>query len=919
MSSTSWSRKTTRSRWERLEELFNRAVDLPDEQRSDFVLREAGDDLELREELLGLLACDTGKRTGPLTHALGEALDSTTRDKRRAHLGKTVGNYKLMSVLGHGGTGTVYLGERADSQYSAQVAIKIVDSAAVHCDLATRFRAERQILASLNHPNIARLMDAGETDDGQPFLVMEYVQGEPLDRYCDERKLDIHARLRLFLEICSAVQYAHQNLVVHRDLKPANILVTTEGIAKLLDFGIAKLLDPGSNLSALALTRMNDRLLTPEYASPEQILGKPVTTTSDVYALGVVLYELLTGMRPFVVAATASQLELERSICVTDPPRPSTTLQRVTGSEAADDQHSPAKVALCRSLTPERLERRLSGDLDSIIMRALRKEPQHRYGSVDQLVADIRRYLANEPVQARQGNWLYYSQRFVHRNALGVAAGALIFILTLAFAISMSVQMRRTEAERDRATRQQIRAENVSGFMLNVFAGANPFQNPQKDVTALELLDRAAKSIRDDLTLQADVRAQLLEVIGKAYLGLGKSNQAIENLRESLHIWNPSQAADLPQVDSVLRELGNALRVAGNFAEADRVFQQAFRTLNAGEREESINHARLLTDFGRLELARGHPKEAEKFLSRSLEMTRKYAGAQHRDVASVLSELASAQIWNDDLKGAEESARGAITIFSNAAKEELYPDRLMAELLLADVLTLRGLFDEASKLYEHAIAAQRSLYGSTSHRVAESLGALADIRLAQNRPAEAASIARQALDANYGLSLENHHTTGYLKAMLARALIGLSKNDEAEGELRAALAIFSKTLSADHPYVASAEYFLGEVLLLTDRLPEAEETFTASMDRWHRTNSSAWRVARSASALGEVEFRQGKFADAERHLLESYKVLVAAKGADRDTIAKARERITRFYTERGQLEKLNALLASTRNVGAVGN
>jgi predicted Ser/Thr protein kinase len=295
MTSTSWSRKTTRSRWERLEELFNRAVDLPEDAREKFIVDETGDDAELREELTGLLACDTGKRTGPLTHALGEALDSTTRDKRRAHLGKVVGNYRLASVLGHGGTGTVYLGERADSQYSAQVAVKIVESAAVHGDLATRFRAERQILASLNHPNIARLMDAGESEDGQPYLVMEYIQGEPLDKYCDDRKLDVQARLRLFLEICGAVQYAHQNLVVHRDLKPANILVTTDGVAKLLDFGIAKLLDPGSGSSALALTRMNDRLLTPEYASPEQILGKPVTTTSDVYALGVVLYELLTA------------------------------------------------------------------------------------------------------------------------------------------------------------------------------------------------------------------------------------------------------------------------------------------------------------------------------------------------------------------------------------------------------------------------------------------------------------------------------------------------------------------------------------------------------------------------------------------------------------------------------------------------
>src|SRR5687767_11847846 len=276
--------KIVDERWERLQDLFSRAVGLPESEREAFVSAETGNDKDLRDELLELLACDTGRSTGPLTHALGAAIDATTRDRRKALVGRVVGNYKLVSILGHGGTGTVYLGERADRQYSAQVAVKIVDNATIHGDLGMRFRAERQILASLNHTNIARLLDAGETSDGQPYLVMEYVHGEPVDRFCDRAQLDLRARLELFLQICAAVQYAHQNLIVHRDLKPANILVTAEGAPKLLDFGIAKLLDVGNDAAAaLALTRLNDRLLTPEYASPEQILGRAVTTASDVY------------------------------------------------------------------------------------------------------------------------------------------------------------------------------------------------------------------------------------------------------------------------------------------------------------------------------------------------------------------------------------------------------------------------------------------------------------------------------------------------------------------------------------------------------------------------------------------------------------------------------------------------------------
>ena len=407
---------------------------------------------QMRAELLELLACDNGGgRTGPLTLALGAALDTTTRDRRKALVGRILGNYKLVSVLGHGGTGTVYLGERADRQYSAQVAVKIVDNGTMQGELGLRFRAERQILASLNHANIARLIDAGETEEGNPYLVMEYVHGEPLDRYCDREQLGLRERLQLFLDICGAVQYAHQNLVVHRDLKPANILVTAEGAPKLLDFGIAKLLDAGEAAAAMALTRMNDRLLTPEYASPEQILGRPVTTASDVYALGVVLYELLTGLRPYTVPASASQLELERSICITDPLRPSAAVKRARESGPLEGQSEILAVAAARKLTPEKLQKRLIGDIDAIVMRALRKEPQHRYNSIEQLASDIRRFLTREPVQARQGNWLYYSQRFIRRHAFGVSAGAAFVVFLVVFATVSTIQAQRIAAERDRA------------------------------------------------------------------------------------------------------------------------------------------------------------------------------------------------------------------------------------------------------------------------------------------------------------------------------------------------------------------------------------------------------------------------------------------------------------------------------------
>ena len=495
--------RSSGDRWERLQELFSRAVELPGAERPAFVARETAGDTELRTELLELLACDNGggARTGPLTLALGAALDTTTRDRRKALVGRVLGNYKLVSVLGHGGTGTVYLGERADRQYSAQVAVKIVDSGTMQGELGLRFRAERQILASLNHANIARLIDAGETEEGNPYLVMEYVHGEPLDRYCDRQQLGVRERLQLFLDICSAVQYAHQNLVVHRDLKPANILVTAEGAPKLLDFGIAKLLDAGdAAAAAMALTRMNDRLLTPEYASPEQILGRPVTTASDVYALGVVLYELLTGLRPYTVPASASQLELERSICITDPLRPSGAVKRARESGPLEGQSEMLAVAAARKLTPDRLQKRLVGDIDAIVMRALRKEPQHRYNSIEQLASDIRRYLTREPVQARQGNWLYYSQRFIRRHAFGVTAGVAFVVFLVTFGIVATIQAQRIAAERDRVKLENARAEKVVDLHGQHVRGCGPIHVLRERKGKAEVRGRTSGGCRPQRT-----------------------------------------------------------------------------------------------------------------------------------------------------------------------------------------------------------------------------------------------------------------------------------------------------------------------------------------------------------------------------------------------------------------------------------
>jgi serine/threonine protein kinase len=894
------------AQWERLQDLFSKAVDMPASERDAFVSSETSGDPELREELLELLECDSGLATGPLTHALGAALDASSRERRKALVGKIIGNYRVVSVLGHGGTGTVYLAERADRQYSVQVAIKIVEAATVFGDLGARFRAEGQILARLNHPNISALLDAGETNEGQHYLVMEYIHGEQLDRYADRQSLDLRSRLQLFLEICGTVQYAHQNLVVHRDLKPANILVTSYGTPKLLDFGIAKLLEPGDTTAGLALTRMNDRLLTAEYASPEQILGQRVTTASDVYALGVVLYELLTGVRPYSVPAPASQLDLERLICTGDPKRTSTTLRNLILDGTAHGGPDVTAIAHARGLTADKLHKRLLGDLDAIVARALRKEPQQRYTSVEQLAADVRRYLDSKPVQARQSNWVYDSNRFIRRHAFGASAGTIFTAVGIAFVIAMSIQTKRIAAERDRATQESSRAEAVSDFMLQVFSASDPSSSQGHETTARELLDNAGKRIRGDLTQQPEVRVRLLQAIGKTYRRQGQYKQARDVLDEALQLRTLLQDPDASKVSALLLELATVQMAMGD-SRSQQTIREAISLLQQSHNEHSSTYAELLRTRGILEHQKADLASAKNDFEKSLALYRDLRGPLHPSVADVLSDLSDVALWEDDLQAAENLNRQAVDIY-NQAFPEGHPDRVGAERKLGEILMMEGRTAEAAARLERVLSQAIRLFGENHFQVAQIYLTLADIKAAQGQLDEAENYERRSLS-TYRRSIgEEHFQTAFARASLAMILIRRDKLTEAEFLLRGALKNYERVLPPDHQYVASAEYFLGEILLRRGRLSDAEVTLRASMDRWKRTEAPVWRVFRSQSALGEVLCREGKYEDAERYLLESYRALATDRKADQDARIRARERVVRFYQERGEPQKFQALI-----------
>ncbi|MEM6336796.1 MAG: serine/threonine-protein kinase, partial [Bacteroidota bacterium] len=550
--------------WTEIKRLFEAASDLPAAERRAFLDAECPPDL--RAEVDALLIADEGETAfmeAPAAEGVGLELGGQTVELAT---GQRIGPYKLLTELGRGGMGVVYLAERADGTYTQRVALKLVRADAAQLS-SSRFRAERQILARLAHPNIARLLDGGLSDpvpgapDGLPYLVMEYVAGEPLTQYADRRRLSVKDRLTLFQQACEAVAFAHQNLVVHRDLKPGNILVeqTDEGPGrvKLLDFGIAKLLDETEEDQPF-ITRTSAGLMTPAYAAPEQVRGTGVTTATDIYALGVILYELLTGRRPYDTVGL-SPAELERVICGTEPSRPSTMATRVVDSDATRSV-TPAELAGMRSTEPSALASTLSGDLDAIILKALSKEASRRYAAAGELGDEIGRHLRGEPVEAREPTWGYRASRFVRRNTAAVAAGAAVLALLIGLAGVSTYAAVTVAEERDRAQLEADKATQTVDFLSEMLGAANP-EVQGRDVTVRALLDSAVVRLDTAFTDQPDVRASVLHAIGQSYVGLGRYQDAVPLLQECRELLG---AADPSRLEAnCLTQLGYALSEGG--------------------------------------------------------------------------------------------------------------------------------------------------------------------------------------------------------------------------------------------------------------------------------------------------------------------------------------------------------------------
>ncbi len=647
----------TPEQWQHVKDLFQAALERPPEERRQFVIDSSEGNENLVREVVSLLGFDARASTfieAPATAVVPELF--TLQPSR--FIGKRIGPYRIVEEIGHGGMGAVFLAERADEQYEQRVAIKLVKTGFDNVFITTRFLNERQILANLDHPNIANLLDGGTTEDGSPYLVMEFIDGLPVDQYCDTHKLPITERLKLFRTICAAVAHAHRNLIIHRDLKPSNVLVTNQGIPKLLDFGIAKILS--SQFSALPTDRTaaTVRLMTPDYASPEQVRGENITTSSDIYSLGVLLYKLLTGHHPYRLKKNLAQ-EIERVVCGQEPERPSTIVTRTEAGPANNGSTrttvTPRSVSSDRDTQPAKLRRLLGGDLDNIVLMSMRKEPQRRYSSVEQFSEDIRRHLEGLPVLARKDTLIYRSEKFLTRHKFGVAAAAMVLITLIAGIVGTAWQARVARTERARAEQRFNDVRRLANsFMFEVHDSVQnlPGSTATRQLLvarALEYLNSLAQESADDPSLQRELVT--------AYIRIGNVQG------------NPSNA-NLGDRDGAMQSYRQALLISGQLASTNPTDAQARRWL--GVIREKMSDVQAVT---------GDIAGAVESAQSSLAAFKSLAEADPNNVAAQQS-LAISHIKvgdvlgnpnfpnNSDRRGSIENYRSSLTILQSLDRSD---------------------------------------------------------------------------------------------------------------------------------------------------------------------------------------------------------------------------------------------------------
>jgi serine/threonine protein kinase len=836
-------------RFRQIETAFEQALDWPSAERLSRLLEVHGDDPELCREVEAMLAGnDGGSMIGDSVRqaVLAGSFEAGTFEDR---VPEKIGAYRVLGEIGRGGLATVLLAERHDDAYRMQVAIKLVRRGLDTADLLLRLRQERQILARLDHPHIARLLDGGSTEDGRPYVVMELIEGLPIDRYCLEHQLGLRARLQLFAAVGKAVAYSHRNLIIHRDIKPANILVTPNGEPKLLDFGIAKLLrpeehDPGN----AAHTSPGLRLLTPEYASPEQIEGRPLTTATDVYSLGILLYELLTGERPYRREPGASRLPTQARSSPPEPPSVRSRRLQAAGRGAGTPEtpDTPGTSAL-----PAIAAARLHGDLDTIVLAALRLEPERRYASVEQMVDDVERYLDDLPIKARPDSRVYRARKFVRRHRAGVAAGLALVGILLTGTVVTTRQAILAEQQRVRAEAQSQRTARVSELLVRIFEVADPGEARGNTITAREILDRAADNLEKEIGDQPEDLAAMAETMGRVYRGLGllepagRLHQIALERRRAL--WGDHNA----EVARSLALLGELRFDQGRLQESQELVNAAYETRRQLLGDEHPDTLQSRNDLAALRFHRGDFQGAAELFRLNLATRRRQLGENHLDVAAACDNLANVLLRLGNAAEAEQLFRHALVLRLGLLGEG-HPEVVATRGDLAGLLHSAGRVAEAEPLYRQVLADQIRLLGKDHIHVAVTATNLAALLRDRGQLAEAETLLERAIEIQRLSRGQDSLYVSYPLMNLADVCRrrGAEFFDRAEALYREALAIRQKTLKKGHPDLAAPLEGLARLeLARLEQTPAGGERLAAAR--------TALALAEEAGALRRPSFPQG--------------------------------------------------------------
>ncbi len=859
-----------REHWQRLQELFEAALEQPEPARAAFLDRACGDDTALREAVARLLREDaTGDQA--LHAGIGAAAAEVAISGSSQRIGERFGAWRIVSHIADGGMGAVYLAERDDGEYQQRAAVKLLNPAFVSATAKARLEAERQILAGLTHPNIARLLDGGRTDDGVPYLVLEYVDGEPIDAWCENQALDTTARLRLMAKVCRAVDYAHRNLVVHRDLKPSNILVDARGEPQLLDFGIAKLVE-----NEAGLTRSGQRVLTPSHASPEQVTGGPVTTATDIYALGVLLYEVLAGRTPYSTEPS-SAVALAREIVEGKPAPPSSAVT------ADSSRRIAAAQARGQRLTPARLARELAGDLDNIVLMALRKEPERRYASAEALAEDIERSLAHLPIRARPDSIGYRAGKFLRRHRVAVPVSAIALLLALGSGAWFTWRLAQ---ERDIALAAEARASKASDFTASVLGRTSASQDASRLISVRDLLDRAAERMEDELGDEPEVALRVGLALGDAYaswgeyeagyvhalaalelaetLGAGRQEaialrllgtvtHGLGRLDESLHWTERAEVAwqrvgTPAEYASALSDLALTLNGLRRRTEAEPVFRAALAQLRLAHEGDHGDIAWTLNNMAWGLHAMGRLDEAAPLYEEALAMQERLQSPLY-ELAQTRKNLAGLHFDRGDLALAETMWRETLAEFESVFGTDGHAAVALTQGLLARIALLRGQADEALRLAALTLEINRTVVGERHRWTARALHLHGLASLHAGQLDDAAAWLQQSLDVRREVLPPGH--SEFAQAHLGLGLLALAQGDPgaAERELDAARAVVAALPSPDRVPIDEIEMALARALALQGRRDEALVVARGAVQRMQSSVPAAHWQRRAAEAL----------------------------------------------------------------------